>query len=57
MLSRDSRSLLMFLLHTDFQIQEIFPLIVANLIVCLSDLLRTSLFIGFAALKGNISCI
>ena len=57
MLNRDSWSLLIFLLHTDFQIQEIFPSKVANPIVCLSDLLRTSLFIGFATIKWNISRI
>ena len=41
--------------HIDFQIQEIFLSRLANPIN--KHVLRTRLFIGFATLSGNISCI
>ena len=43
------------LIHIDFQIQEIFPETVANPIN--KRVHSTSLFIEFASLEGNISCI
>ena len=49
------KNVIYWLIHNDFQIQEIFPERVANLINKL--VLHTRLFIGFATLSGNISCI
>ena len=43
------------LIHAEFKIQEIVPSRLANLIIEL--VLCTRLFIGFANLSGNISCI
>ena len=41
-------------MHTEFKIQEIFPERFANLLKKLVH--RTSLFIRFASLEGDISC-
>ena len=49
------KNVIYWLNHTDCQIQEIFPSRLANPINKL--VLRTHLFIGFATLSRNISCI
>ena len=49
------KNLIYCLNHIGFQIQEIFPSRLANPINKL--MLRTRLFIRFATLSGNISCI
>ena len=49
------KNVMYWLIHTDFKMQEIFPSRLANPINKLA--LRTCLFIRFATLSGNISCI
>ena len=49
------KNVIYWIIHIDFQIQKIYPSRLANPINKL--MLHTRLFIGFATLSGNISCI